>query len=59
MLKRFSIHIRQKFKKNNKCFKCEKKNYIFVNKNVLCKNKNVITREKTKTLFSEIVKGIR
>ena len=54
MLKRLSTHIRQKFKKNGKCFKCEEKNYIFVNKNVLCKDKNVITREKTKTLLSKM-----
>ena len=54
MLSRFFAHIRNKFKKNDRCFKCKKKEHIMTDFDVSYQNKNQINREKAKTLFSEM-----
>ena len=54
VLMRLSVWIRIKFRKNERCFKCEAKRHIATDINVSCKDKNQITREKAEILLSEM-----
>lgn len=54
MLGRLPAHIRQKFRKDGRCFKCGGKGHISVDKDAPCKDKDAITREKAEALLSEM-----
>ena len=54
MLTYLSTHIRNKLKKNNKCFKCNKKKHISINKKISCEYKKQIIEKKIQILLFEI-----
>ena len=54
MIFKLSIHIRVKFRKTNKCFKCETTSYMLIDSNASCQKKNHITRKKVEFFFSKM-----
>ena len=54
MLNKLFAHIRIKFRKKNKYFKCDLLKHMFFNSNIFCRKKNQITKNKTKTLLSKM-----
>ena len=54
MLTRLFTHIKNKFKKKERCFKCESKKHMTFDLNASCKNKKQIIRESVETLLSKI-----
>ena len=54
MLTRLSAHIRNRFKKEERCFKCESKKHMTFDLNAPCKNKEQITRESAEALLSKM-----
>ena len=54
MIIKLSSHIRTKFRKTKKCFKCEKIKHMFSDLNASCQEKNHITREKIEVFLSKI-----
>ena len=54
MLALLPAHIRNKLRKNSKCFKCGKKGHISTNAGAPCEHKKQITEKKAQALLSEI-----
>ena len=54
MIIKLSSHIRTKFRKAKKCFKCEKVKHVFNDSNASCQEKNHITRKKIEVFFSKM-----
>ena len=54
MLSKLLAHIRIKFRKKNKCFKCDLLKHMFSDSNAFCREKNQITKNKAETLLSKM-----
>ena len=54
MLSKLLVHIRNKFRKENKCFKCDLLKHMFFDSNVFCREKSQITKNKAEALLSKM-----
>ena len=54
LINRFFSHIQAQFKKNDKCFKCLKKEYRFNDNDVFCKNFKIVIKKEVEIVLSQL-----